>query len=249
MKTPTLILTGALALAAFVPSLPRQDVQSPGSIATTGKAVVMVVPDEIILTLGVETQDQRLSVAKTQNDARVRKVIAAAQAHGVAAQHIQTDFIHIEPVYDDYYDRIEDPIGYRVGKTIVITLRDTSQFDGLLSDALQAGANYVHGIEFRTTELRKYRDQARELAIQAAQEKAAALAKAAGRSLGAATSISEGYSGWWSSYGSWWGSSWRGAPLQNVIQESGGAAFVSEGGTAPGQIRVEASISVTFELR
>jgi len=248
MKTLTFMLTGALALAAFVPSLARQDAQPPGSIATTGEAVVMVVPDEIILTLGVETQDQRLSVAKTQNDARVRKVIAAAQAHGVAAQHIQTDFISIEPVYDDYVDRIEDPIGYRVGKTIVITLRDMSQFDGLLADALQAGANYVHGIEFRTTELRKYRDQARELAIQAAQEKAAALAKAAGRSLGTATSISEGYSGWSSSYGRW-RASWRGASSQNVIQESGGAAFVSEGGTAPGQIRVEASISVTFELR
>ena len=184
MKTLTFMLTGALALAAFVPSLARQDAQPPGSIATNGEAVVMVVPDEIILTLGVETQDQRLSVAKTQNDARVRKVIAAAQAHGVAAQHIQTDFISIEPVYDDYVDRIEDPIGYRVGKTIVITLRDMSQFDGLLADALQAGANYVHGIEFRTTELRKYRDQARELAIRAASEKAAALAKAAGRSLG-----------------------------------------------------------------
>jgi len=58
--------------------------------------------------------------------------------------------------------------GYSVQKTIVVTLSDLSKFEDLLSGVLEAGANYVHNVEFRTTELRKHRDQARALAIQAA---------------------------------------------------------------------------------
>ena len=45
---------------------------------------------------------------------------------------------------------------------------------GAFSSAIEAGANKVQGLEFLTTELRKYRDQARSMAIKAAQEKAAA---------------------------------------------------------------------------
>jgi hypothetical protein len=35
---------------------------------------------------------------------------------------------------------------------------------------------------------------------------------------------------------------------QNVIQEVGGASFLADSSVAPGQIRVNARISVTFEL-
>ena len=58
---------------------------------------------------------------------------------------------------------------------MVITLGDVSRFEDLLSDTLLAGANHVHNVEFRTTELRQHRDAARALAIQAAREKAEAL--------------------------------------------------------------------------
>ena len=51
-----------------------------------------------------------------------------------------------------------DPLTFR------ITLKDTSKFEDVLTESLQEGANYVHGIEFRTTELRKHRDAVRALA-------------------------------------------------------------------------------------
>ena len=43
-----------------------------------------------------------------------------------------------------------------------------------LAAALKAGVNQVNNVEFYTSELRKYRDQARELAMKAAKEKAQA---------------------------------------------------------------------------
>jgi hypothetical protein len=179
----------------------------------------------------------------------VRKVIAAAKAFNIEDKYIQTDFINIQPIYEDYYHKVDEIIGYRVGKMIVITLRDIDKFDGLLTEVLDAGANYVHGIEFQTTELRKYRDQARALAIEAASEKAQALSQELDQDIGAPISIYENPSGWWSSYGSWWGSRWGGGISQNVIQNAGLEAFTTEGGIAPGQISVRASVSATFELK
>ncbi len=101
--------------------------------------------------------------------------MAAAEKLGVAEKDIKTDHISIEPRYRDSYEQ-RDFVGYFVRQTIVITLQDITLFEDLLTDVLDAGANYVHGIQFRTTELRKYKDEARALAIKAAQEKAVAMA-------------------------------------------------------------------------
>ena len=188
-------------------------------------------------------------MAKRQNDERVQRVLAAANYFGVEEKYIQTDFINISPEYEYRSSDIDKIVGYRVGKTIQITLRDINQFDDLLTSALEAGANYVHGIDFRTTELRKYRDQARALAIKAAEEKAQALAEELGRNAGEPQSIVEQSSGWWSSYNSWWGSRWGNYMSQNVIQNAGLQAFTTEDGTALGQISVNASVHVTFELK
>jgi hypothetical protein len=52
-----------------------------------------------------------------------------------------------------------------------------------LTAALTGGANEVVDVQFKTTQLRQYRDQARELAVKAAQEKARDLASTARLSL------------------------------------------------------------------
>jgi uncharacterized protein YggE len=179
----------------------------------------------------------------------VKKVINLAKGFGIEAKHIQTDFINIQPEYNYISYDLDQIVGYRVGKTIVITLKDIDKFDDLYSGVLELGANYVHGVEFRTTDLRKFRDQARALAITAAQEKATALAQELGRSIGTPVSINENSSGWWSSYGSWWGRRWGEYISQNVIQNAGMVGFTTEEGVAPGQLNVNASVSVTFELQ
>jgi uncharacterized protein len=234
-------LTGMCGAATAAGAEPR-------SVSVTGEAEVKVIPDQVVLTLGVETSDKVLSAARSENDSRVKAIIAAAQGAGVAARDIQTDYIQIEPRYHDGYDQREF-IGYFVQKTVVVTLRDISRFEGLLGSVLGAGANHVHGIEFRTSELRKHRDEARALAIRAAREKAQALAKELGQGVGAPRSISEGSDGWWSSYRGWWGRGWGQNQAQNVVQDIGGQGASGEGPLAPGTISVRASVSVTFELQ
>lgn len=216
------------------------------SITVTGDAEIHVVPDEVILTLGVETWDKDLGIAKADNDARIRGILNAAQEFQIDPEHIQTDYLNIEPSYRYEYEQ-EEFIGYFVRKTVVVTLKDLSKFEDLLTAVLEAGASHVHGIEFRTTELRKYRDEARALAIAAAQEKAAALAAELDQMITRPSLIEEKETWWASSYSSWWGSR-PGYTAQNVIQSVGTSPADTGGTLAPGQITVSARVSVSFEL-
>jgi uncharacterized protein len=219
------------------------------TISVSGEAQVNIVPDQVVLSLGVETWDKNLKTAKAQNDERVAQILGLTKDFGVAPEKVKTDYISIEPRYQDGYQQ-KDFIGFFVRKNVVITLSDISKFEDLLSSALDNGANYVLGIDFRTTELRKYRDQARDAAIKAAREKAEALSGALGLKIGKAVSISEDNYGWWY-YGGGWGSQYGGGMTQNSIQNApSNSAASSAAGEAisPGQIGVTARVSIVFEL-
>jgi uncharacterized protein YggE len=216
------------------------------TITASGDADVNVVPDEVVLMLGVETWDKDLAIAKNQNDARVKKVLALTQTFQIESKHVQTDQISVEPRYTDGYTQC-DLIGFFVRKSIVVTLKDLTKFEDLLTGVLGAGATHVYNVQYRMTELRRYRDQARALAIRAAQEKAKAMAGELGQKAGKAITIREEYSNWWSSY-SW---RWGGAQSmsQNVTQNVGGSgASLDNSAIALGQITVNARVTVTFEL-
>ena len=241
-------LGGRLSPGSLVQGAPAAPPAQSRSITVSGSAEVRVVPDEVVLTVGVETWDKDINTAKSSNDHIVQRVLALAKDYGIEASHIQTDYVSIEPRYEDGYENRRF-IGYFARKTIALTLRDVAQFEKLLSAVLTAGVNYVHGVEFRTTELRKYRDEARALAIRAAREKAQALAGELGQELGEPLTVREEQDSWWASYGAWW--SYRGGmAAQNVVQNAGGAgAWDAAGPTAPGQIAVSARVTVGYELR
>jgi len=221
-----------LLVAAICPVAIAQELRL---ITVSGEGEVKVVPDEVVLTLGVETWNQRLDTATNQNDRRVQAVIGVAEDHGIEEKNIQTSKLSIEPRYQNQWDR-QELVGYFVRKTIVITLTDTSKFEALLADVLEAGANYVYGIQFRTSELQKYKDQARVAAIQDARDKASLLAGELNQGIGRPHDIREGSSGSWYWY--------------NESSMALGAARSSESGSAIalGEISVTATVTVSFEL-
>lgn len=239
-------LAAVPALLAVSHPTVADDFPEPRLITVTGDAEVRVPPDEVILTLGVETWDLDLNKAKAENDKRVQAILKVAKEFKIEDKLVQTDYISIEPRYEDQWEHRKF-VGYCVRKNVVFTLRDTSRFEDLLSGALEAGVNYVHGVQFRTTKLRKYRDEARSLAIKAAKEKADALAGELGQKVGKPHMIREDQVGWWSWYNSWWGNRWGGGMSQNVVQNYGGQAQ-EDSTIALGQINVNARVTVSFEL-
>ncbi|HLY27220.1 MAG TPA: SIMPL domain-containing protein [Aggregatilineales bacterium] len=223
------------------------------TIEVTGDAQINVVPDKVVIALGVETSDKVLANAKSDNDARIARILALTKSMDISPENVQTDYISVEPRYDNYSSL--NFVGYFVRKTVIITVKDITKFDAVLSGAIDSGANFVQGVQFLTSDLRKYRDQARTLAIQAAKDKAVALAGELGQKVGKPISITEQQNSWWASYGNWWGQQYQSQfnqQSQNVVQNavsSGPTGSLDNGDTvAPGQIAVTARVSVTFQL-
>jgi uncharacterized protein YggE len=233
MRTPALAASIVLLAcsAAAAADAPQR------SVSTTGDAVVHVVPDEVIVGLGVETFAAKLDEAKKLNDDRATRLVRTIKAAGVEERHIQTDTLEVEIKYRS--DRPSDGIeGYYARRAYSVTLKQPKKLEELLDAALTNGANQLMGIDYRTTELRKHRDAARQMAIKAAKEKAVALAGELDCTVGPPRTIGEGYIG----YGGG-----RYNLAQNVSRDTGGSPEGADP-TPFGQIGVYAQVSVTFDL-
>ena len=126
--------------------------------------------------------------------------------------------------------------GTTLTSDVPVTVRDISKLDSLLEALVKAGGNRIDSIQYETSELRKYRDQAREMAVIAAKEKAQALASALGQHIGKAYTIEE--------------------PLDVSSLQAANSYFYNssadkrgrESATAPGERSVTAAITIAFEL-
>jgi uncharacterized protein YggE len=239
-----------LMLACPAWAQPTPTNQEIPKITVQGEAVVYVKPDKILLCFGIETWDkQDILAAKQKNTEIFQKALAVLKQMGLPDKDIQTDYLSVEPRYRDGYRR-EEFLGYFVRNTFVVTLRDPEKVEELITRMLQAGVQYIHGVDFQTTEFKKYREQARTLALQAAKEKAEKMAGVLGQSVGPPLAIQEGHSPWYYAGWSGWGLS-RAQPMaQNVLQEIPASAGEGEPETiALGKIAIRASVSVTFQLK
>ena len=273
MKTRFLLVVGLLNL----PLLPvmAQWGQPPATplINVTGSAEVKVAPDEVDLSASVETRDESLDAAKQQNDERVAKALDFLRHNGVKDKEVQTDYVSIEPVYDtrngtdprtglplpgyDNHGLAMKPVYYLVRRGIGVRLTEVNHFDAVLSGLITNGVNYIQGIDFRTSELRKYKDQARAMAIRAAKEKADAMAVELGVKVGKPYTINVSDAGGWNSwsrgyagsgFGDFGGGGGFGGRFQNAAQNAGGTG--ENGPTlAVGQISVSASVTVSFLIQ
>jgi uncharacterized protein YggE len=137
-------------------------------------------------------------------------------------------------------------VTFVVRKSIEVKLTDTGSFEGLLTGLLTNGVNNVHGIEFRTSQLRKHRDTARAMAIRAAREKASALASELGVKCGKVYNINANDWGGWSASGGYWGGRYGGGMYQNAVQNVGGSVETDDSTLSVGQISVSATVNVSF---
>jgi uncharacterized protein len=235
-----LLLAVTLGYAQFFPDS--------NSIDVTGDAAINIAPDRVRLNFGVETRNKALDAAVTQNDAIVRRVMAAVREFQVDASDIQTENIHVTLGYDNHDSTLIDY--YEVTKGVQVFLRDVSKFELLLTAVLRAGANHIYDVDFSTSELRKYRDQARALAIKAATEKANDMSSAAGLKVAgkpvALTAYNYGGGSW---YSACCGNRYGAQGFQNVIQNVGGGGVIANDATvALGKISVTSSVTMKFRV-
>ena len=210
-------------------------------ITVSGQAEIMVVPDEVAFNLRVVTMDKELSAAQLKNDQIVKTLLALARQYQIPSTQVQTDHISLSQRYSDEEVTKKPPVflGYTVTKKVAIVLRDVSKAEDLLADIFKSGVSYIEDVDFRTTQIRKYKDQARAMAIKAAQEKATALTREIGQTIGKAYSITE----------AGLNDSGISANARNSTMNVGGSYTDEESTIALGQISITARVVVSFELK
>lgn len=202
-----------------------------GHIRVHGEGVVVTRPDEIVISLGVETVYDQIESTKRQNAAIVVAAISGIKRNGIEDDAIRIDQLNIEPRYRDPAQR-QGIVSYIGRNAFSVTVDHPAKVEPVVSAALQAGVNYLHGIDYRSSALAEHQAEARQLALQAARDKANGMASALERRAGRAVEILESTGSWSHAAGSrGWGA---------VGQEPGNASL--------GEIAVRASVTVTFEL-
>lgn len=222
-----------------------QNAIDPPLITVTGQGEVRVPPDEVVFTLGIESVDKDILAARKKTDDSVREVLAIAKRNSVKPEDVQTSQISIQPKYNtddmDFEQRRlvkREFVGYQVSKTVAVILRDISRFDALLTDVLKAGVTRLSNLQFRDSQLRRHRDQARAMAMRAAQEKANLMAREIGQSIGPAYSITETSI-----------TPYSASNMSQNVAGVGGSSDEANGAIAPGSISVTAQVTVKFRLQ
>ena len=167
-------------------------------------------------------------------------------------QNVQTTYVSVDmkyesiretktKIFNDDGDEIGKRVfkGYEVSKTVTVRLTDITRFEEFFAEVLKTGLSEVNSVKFETSKLREHKDRARELAVKAAKEKAGAMAAALGQSIGKAIKITEGTvnNPTFTTYAA------------NANSSVAGGTFTASLTTfAPGAIKVEAQVTVSFQL-
>jgi uncharacterized protein YggE len=226
MRTPI-----ATLLACFICAAPIHPALALDKLITvTGEAMTAAAPDRVTMRLGVASQGKTAREASDSNAKTMTAVIAAIKAAGADERDIQTTRLMLQPVFEQKPNGPPHLTGFRASNDVTVKLDDVGKLAGLIDRAVAAGANEMSGIEFAVSDQSKRLDEARAQAIADARRKAEIYAKAAGVVVGRPVSITENSA----------------TPPPRPM--SAAAFRAAPTPVSPGELALQANVSVSFEL-
>lgn len=194
-------------------------------------------PDRASFDAGVSVLAEDVSQATAEVSERVRGLLSALTAAGVAETDVRTVSFNIFP--EQLYDNRGQPtrLRYRVVNTVRVTVRDTEQLGSLLGESVAAGANEVANVLYTVADPDVLEQQARVQAMRAARAKAEQLARLGGAELGEVRRVAEGTGGGGD------------VPVGMLRLESMAADAAASVPVAGGQLEVTVAVMVVYGLR
>ncbi|MCP9199866.1 SIMPL domain-containing protein [Gramella sp. GC03-9] len=208
-----------------------QNSQNP-SVSVSGEGIIKIVPDQVLIKSRIEHEGPSATSVKKQNDEIVNKIINYLKAEGIDEKDFQTNYVNLNKRYD--YN--EKTYTYIANQSITIKLKDIGNYERIMKGLLENGLNRIDGIQFLSSEIEKYEQEARRLAVLDAQNKAKQLASPLGQEIGKAISISE------MDYNNV-------QPLYRMEEMADmSMAKTDEQTIAPGEMELKIRVNVSFEL-
>ena len=156
-------------------------------ISVSGEGKIKAIPDQVFISIAVETKGTNATDVKKQNDATIEKALQFITKFKVPKSDVQTKSISLNPQYD--YEKKKR--NYNATQTIEILLKTITQYDGLMEGLVDAGINRINGVEFKTSKLIEYQSEARKLAMKEAKLKAEDYVFVLGQKVGKAITITD----------------------------------------------------------
>lgn len=247
MGISTAIITAAAGLGGCASGVQAQpsaaitvenvDAQSKG-VTVTGREEVKVVPDMAEICLAISTQAETADECQANNAKDVNSTIEALKGLGVEETSIQTSNYGMNPIYN--WDAGQQIVGYEMTTQITVSDVLIDQAGEIITKSVEAGTNRIDSVRYFASDYDAGYQKALEGAMAQAKKKAESIAAAGEKTLGAVINVEE--------YG--YNPQVRYAASVNM---AGGAmkeeSLAADMGVMPGQVSIEAQVSVTFELQ
>lgn len=186
------LVSAVIALGAYAYTTLKHagyEFGGPTTITVEGEAEVFARPDIATFNFGVTAEAETATAAQDESAEAMNEIIAYLTAQNIAEEDIKTTNYHLSPRYEYVREQGQtcEPgfcppgertlVGYSVNQTIEVKLRDTENAGDVIAGVGERGATNMSGLRFTIDDESNLRAQAREEAIQDAQEKAHALAE------------------------------------------------------------------------
>ena len=188
VKSPKFILStlGVLAVTAIViVALVMRPYHEPRpQFSSLGEGKVQVAPDIAVVRVGFSTQPKANAAdAVKENTFIMNRILAVIADGGVEKKDVKTLNYTLTPQYE-FPDGRQKLLGYMASQDVQIKVRNLEKTGEVIAAATAAGANQVSDIQFMLENSDAAKQEARDLAIQKAKDRARASARAAGLKLG-----------------------------------------------------------------
>ncbi len=231
MRKTILVLT--ILMSTLMEAQEQKGTQIP-QISVTGEGKIKVVPDQGVISLGVENTGKDASEVKKMNDEIVDKVIKYIKKNGIPASDFQTTNVSLYKNYD--YEKKK--YNFVANQTITITLKDLKKYNEFMMGISDTGVTTIHGVEFKSSKLAEYESDARKNAMVNAKKKAEDYVSVLNQKVGKALMISD--------------NTYVNPPMP--MFKGAMMSMDAEGGSMPretlaiGEIEVTATVQVSFVL-
>lgn len=143
------------------------------TMTLTGQGQITAVPNVAVIHLGVETRGENLVNIQAENAQITQSIIQALQRMGV--NDIKTFQYSINKVFD-YEDGRQIDRGYSVRNVLEIKTTNLDIVGNIIDTAVNMGANIVDLISFDVSNKEYYYQQALNMAVMNAIQKAKSIA-------------------------------------------------------------------------
>ncbi len=162
-----------------------------GELSVVGEGKVDVVPDMANVQAGITADGKTVQEVEGKVNEINNKIVSALEKLGIDKKDIKTTNYSINPNYRFTPDGRNNISGYTGNTSLTITVREQELVSRVITATTEAGANQVYNSGFTVDDPGKFREEARNRAIQNAKEQAQKLASELGIKLGRVVNIVE----------------------------------------------------------